>query len=290
MPDPRLPRFRHQPVDQGVGHRLGDVKPLHRDADLTAIGKGRPIEPVGDCVGVGIIKHDRGVIAAEFERHALQCRAGLGHDGASGRGAAGEGDLGDVGMRDQGARRVDATGKDGKNTGWQERTDQFAEPLRGQRRERRRLDDDGIAHRQSRGELPCHERDGEVPRCDRHDRADGPAHDLDVPPVVVGDDLRAGVHRREMAQPAGGAADLSRRFGYRLALLAGQQAGERIRLCFHCRGRRQHQARAVAIAGPGRFRRHGGSDRLSRLFGGGGRGRGDCLQGGRVADLDGRAP
>ena len=72
---------------------------------------------------------------------------------------------------------------------------QFTEAMGGQGRDLRGLCDDGVAHQQSRRHLPCEQVQGQVPRRDETDHADGFAEDV-VHRVVH----RKGLLRRGSAQ------------------------------------------------------------------------------------------
>ena len=82
-----------------------DIEPLQRGAGLAVVDEGAPEQTLGDLLRIGVGQHDAGIVAAEFERQALQRAGGALHDLAAGRGGAGEGHLGDAGMRRHQARR-----------------------------------------------------------------------------------------------------------------------------------------------------------------------------------------
>ena len=49
-----------------------DVDALGRDADLPGVREARPEQLFGDLLGIGIGEHDRGIVAAQFQRDVLE--------------------------------------------------------------------------------------------------------------------------------------------------------------------------------------------------------------------------
>ena len=127
-----------------------------------------------------------------------------------------------------------------------------------------RLDHDGVAHPQGRGDLPDGDHHGPVPRADRADDADGPVVQLGVGFAVVHHDF--GVQRGGGggAQPSCARADLESRVRavQRLALLTGEELGEffgvsvrrRRRPCSSASLRRRGPARPTPAVLPRRRR------------------------------------
>ena len=99
MPQAFSPRL--QPCHERLEDRPLDIDPLGAEADLAAIGERRPHRAFDRLVEIGVGKHQRGVLAAEFERHRTDPVRGLAHDRLAGAGFAGEGDAVDAGMPGQ---------------------------------------------------------------------------------------------------------------------------------------------------------------------------------------------
>src|SRR3546814_16900835 len=76
-----------------------NIEPLGRDADLRAVEEGAEEDLLRDIVEVDVGHDNRGIVAAEFERQALQVLGGAFHHALAGRGRAGEGDFGEDRMR-----------------------------------------------------------------------------------------------------------------------------------------------------------------------------------------------
>ena len=125
----------------------------------------------GGTIEIGVGEHDVGRLAAQLERDALDRRRRAFHDGTADLGRAGEADLRDVRVLDQppaddralaGDDVEDAFG----DAGFQR---QLGEAEHGQRRQLGGLEDDGVAARERRADLPARDVEREVPR---HDEAD----------------------------------------------------------------------------------------------------------------------
>src|SRR3546814_7528665 len=52
------------------------VDPFCSDADLTGVGKCRSIDFPGHLCDIDVVKHDAGVVSAEFERYPLESAGG----------------------------------------------------------------------------------------------------------------------------------------------------------------------------------------------------------------------
>src|SRR3546814_3002573 len=76
-----------------------NIEPLGRDADLRAVEEGAEEDLLRDIVEVDVGHDNRGIVAAEFERQALQVLGGAFHHALAGRGRAGERDFGEARMR-----------------------------------------------------------------------------------------------------------------------------------------------------------------------------------------------
>ena len=207
-----------------------DVDPLGRDADLAGIGKARPEQLLGHLLDIGIGEDDRGVVAAQFQRDALQIARRAFHDLLPRRGRSGEGDLVDAGMLgDERAEAVFA-GDDVDRALGHHILDQFGDAQSRQRREGRRFEHDGAARHQSGHDLLNRHHDREIPRHDPADHAHRHAAGARQTRIVVLIDdivqrqarLRLGKSRR--------AVNLLLRLRMRLALLAGEQAEQFVRI------------------------------------------------------------
>src|SRR3546814_3041295 len=75
------------------------VDPFCSDADLTGVGKCRSIDFPGHLCDIDVVKHDAGVVSAEFERYPLEGAGGAFENLLPRRGRACERDLGDIRMR-----------------------------------------------------------------------------------------------------------------------------------------------------------------------------------------------
>src|SRR5205085_8103742 len=63
-----------------------DIESLQRGACLAVVDECTPEEPLDDLLRIRVRQHDSGVVAAEFERQALQRVGGILHDPAAGCG------------------------------------------------------------------------------------------------------------------------------------------------------------------------------------------------------------
>ncbi len=80
-------------LQEGVGDRLVDVEPLDGDAELAGRGEAGAYGTRRGLLDVGVLQHQHGVLAAEFEGDADQAGGGALGDLAAGAGGAGEGDV-----------------------------------------------------------------------------------------------------------------------------------------------------------------------------------------------------
>ncbi len=148
--------------------RLGDAL-LHQQArtgaaDLSLIEPDAIDQAFDRAVEVGVFEDDERRFASQFEREPLVAGRGRAADGASHFGRAGEGDLGHVGMLHQRFAGRAVAG-DNVDDSWRQsnfRAD-FGEGQRGQRRELRRLEHDGVARGQRRRNLPGQHQQRKIP-------------------------------------------------------------------------------------------------------------------------------
>ena len=134
------------------------------------------------------------------------------------------------GWPDRRAPDVAAAGDGGEDAVGEHLVEHLDQGQHAQRRVLRRLDHDGVAHAQRRGDLPDRDHHRPVPRADRADHADGPVVQLGVGLAVVDDGLAGQRGGRGGAEPGRAGADLEAgvRAVERLALLPGEQLGERL--------------------------------------------------------------
>ncbi|TCQ01011.1 type VI secretion system VasI/ImpG family protein [Sphingomonas sp. PP-F2F-A104-K0414] len=224
--------------DHLVVDRAVHVEPRAGDADLPCVEEDR----VGDAgdgeVEIGVGQHDRGRLAAEFERDALEVGLRRIEDRAAGLGRAGERDLVDPRMRGERSAGLAAQpGDDVEHARGQPRLrHQFAEPEGAERGVLRRFQDDRAAGRQRGGELHRGQHQRRVPRHDCRDHADGfaesPGRDLLARRLVIDrafDRIALDRHRLagEKAELVDRTGDLGpARDEQRLALVKRLQFGE----------------------------------------------------------------
>jgi hypothetical protein len=181
----------------------------------------------------------------------------------SGLRRAGEVDHRDAGMRDERLADVDAAGDDVQQPGGEAggREHLGERQAAGDRGLGRRLEDDGVAERERGGDDAHAEDEREVPR---RDDADDPARAAEAHQALSGvaAPLRrllvvAAELRRLPVEDRDEVARLDQRLAVaRLALLAAQQVGERVRALGHDAGDARAQIRALEQRhlGPGRQR------------------------------------
>src|SRR3546814_15340091 len=63
-------------IAKGVIDGAMGVDPFCSDADLTGVGKCRSIDFPGHLCDIDVVKHDAGVVSAEFERYPLEGAGG----------------------------------------------------------------------------------------------------------------------------------------------------------------------------------------------------------------------
>ncbi len=165
-----------QTLDERVEDRTLNVDALGAEADLSAIGEARAHHALDRLVEIGVGEHERGILAAEFERHLPDAERRLAHDRLARAGLAGEGDAVDERMLgEELAGRVGPEAMNDVVDAFRDagRIHHLAEQGRGERRLLGRLDDDRVAAGERRTDLPGHQKKREVPRRDHRDHALG---------------------------------------------------------------------------------------------------------------------
>ena len=161
-----------------------DDRPRRRGADLTGVERPRRTDAGHGRTEVGIVENDAGALAAELEELALHPVACSFTDLLAHRCRAGERHHVDVGLDERLAGLGAGAGDDVEHAVGQPGLGRdLGEPQHRERVLRRRLDDDGVAHRERGRELPGHVDEREVrrdarddtDRLARGDRADKPA-------------------------------------------------------------------------------------------------------------------
>ena len=157
-------------LHERVVDRLLDEQAGARRAELALAVEDGVDRALRGGVEVGVGEDDVGRLAAELHRDALD-RAGRGaEDGLAGLGLAGERDLVDARVLapSPGRRRAPGPGIDVEGAGRQSRLgEQLGEHQCGQGRDGGGLQDDGVAERERRRDLPHGLQEREVPRRDR---------------------------------------------------------------------------------------------------------------------------
>ncbi len=166
-----------------------NIKPLQRGAGLAIVDERAPEQPFRDPLRIRIGQHDAGIIAAEFERQALQRAGGILHDPAAGRGRAGERHLRDAGMRGHQAADLVRAGDDIDNARRELLVDELDKADGRERRQRRRLDDDRVASAYRRNDVPACDHHRPIPWGDRAHNADRLAMQLDTAVRIILQDL-----------------------------------------------------------------------------------------------------
>ena len=256
--DDRLPREPAQLVADGVVDRVVDVEPLDGDASLAANAHGGGIDLRRHLLGVGVVEHDRRVVAAEFQGQALQRPGGTDHHLLACHGGAGERDLGHVRVAGKGGPEIVLIDDDVDDARRQEAGAEFAEFERRQRRGRGRLGHHRVAGEQRRRDLDQQQQQREVPRRDGRDDAERPVLSYHLLRAILLEHLGRQVERGKVAEPRDRDGDLPQRLRQRLALFLGQQACEWVLLSFESFGQLDQQCRPVQE----RRHRPGGERRL----------------------------
>ena len=148
-----------------------DLRPRHDPAGggavLAAVPVARPAQVLGDELEVGIVEDDDRGLAAELEVEPLDLLGGDLRDPLAGVGVAGDRDHPDLRVGDEHlADRRAGAADDVEDAGRQDVGDELGEAEGGERRPGRRLEDDRVAGRERRAELPGRHVERVVPRRD----------------------------------------------------------------------------------------------------------------------------
>ena len=242
--------------------------------------KAKSVKPflglvVERVVGVGdVVEEDVRALAAELQGDRDQVLAGVLADQAAGGGFAGEGDLADPGAGGQRLAGLDAEAVDHvEDAGRQQVADEFHQHQDRGRRLLGRLEDDGVAGGERRGELPDGHQDREVPGDDLADDAErlvvvvggGVVVELGQPAFLGADG------GGEVAEVVGGERDVGvEGFADRLAVVPGFGDGEHLEVLVDPVGDLVQDRGALGDGGlaPGRCDLVGGVQRQLDVLGG----------------------
>lgn len=207
-----------------------DVEAARRGAHLARVGELRLRGLAGGLHGVGVGADDHRGVAAQLHQGGLHDLACLGRQQLADRDRAGEGDQpGDGGGDEVRGDLGGLTEDEVEDPGGQARV-LVALDQRGGGGGRLlgALDDDRAARGEGRGDLAVGAADGEVPRYEGGDRADGLAPYGQYGAGLGRDDAAVGAAGvvGVPAQGVGGAAGLAGGLGERLALLQGADAAD----------------------------------------------------------------
>ena len=188
-------------------------------------------------VDIGVVKHDEGRLAAQFQRQRLAAAGGFFADQAADIGRTGKGDLVHIRVGHDGRSRGAVAGDHVQHAGGQAGLrGQFGEQQGRQWREFGRFQYHGIAERQRRGDFPRQHQQREVPRHDLADHADrhlvGEFAFLQLRPA--GMVIEVARHQRHV--------DIAR-FADRLAVVERFDHGEQAGVALH------HARQGVQVAG-----------------------------------------
>ena len=192
-------------VDELVVQAVLDDEPRAGRTDLARVEEHRRERVVDRGLEVRVGEDDVRVLAAEFQRDALDRAGGGGHDVASGDQAAGERDQVDIGvLRERSTDLRSGPEHEVGDAGGHARLRQRPhEHDRGGRGQLARLEHEGVARGQRGSDLPRRLQQRIVPRRDQPAHADGlPHHAADrVVPAGVDDPPGVGAgHPAEVAE------------------------------------------------------------------------------------------
>ena len=289
-----------EPLGELVRDPALDDDPARRHADLPLVQERAEGRGVHRVLEIGVREDDQRVVAAELEDDALEVAARRLGELPARLGRAGEVDPAHVRVLDQLvadlrrlARRMgddvqDARGKAGLGE------DLRPEQPAGPRRLLRRLEHDGVAERERRGDRARREDQRRVPGRDRPDDADRAAQPHRERPRVsegmISPD-RAVRDRGRLTEQARHEAHLEHAEAEAAARLAREQRDDLLPPALEDVGRLQEDA--LPLGGrrlrPRRERRRGRLDRASRVLAPAGRNAGDDVAGERVEVVERRA-
>jgi hypothetical protein len=218
VPDRQMRGLGRQHLGQAVRHRGGREDKTGRHADLPLVQPAAPGRVRGRQLEVGILHHDQGVLATEFELNLLEsATAGLAHPGAD-FGRPGKGHHRDIRVLAKGGAHIRPARNDVQQPFGQTRLFEGARDhhAAGNRGPRVRLVHHGVARGERGGDGPDRQDQRKVEGRDDADDAVGHADQLffRVPAVDRGQGHGAGLERRVGggAQEAGTVLDLDPRF------------------------------------------------------------------------------
>ena len=229
---------REQARAQGLRCRLAH-RHHHgqRHAALTGRAIGRPDDLAHRLVEVGVGQDDLGALGPTHGLDPLSVRRADSVDVGGDVGGAHEAHRGDVRMGEDGLHRllvaVDDVEHAGRSTGLGK---QLGQAQRDAGVLLRRLEDEGVAHRDGHGEHPHRDHGREVERGDARRHAQGLAHGIDVDPGTgaLGELTLQGVRHAtgefHHLQPA---LDVAPGVRQHLSMFAGEQRGELVHAAFH---------------------------------------------------------
>ncbi len=205
---PGTARLVSQCLAQRVVDVLVGVDALHRHAHLAAVHRRGEEQLPGHLGDIDIGQHDGRIVAAQFEGHALERGGRAGHHLLAGGHRAGERDLVHARMRGEQCAQFIAAREHADDAGRQDVAQQLADAQRGQRGERRGLDDGAVARVERRSQGTGRQVHRRVPRRDDARDAQRAVSQRDVPLRVVGDGRRLDGDLRHAHRQRAGARDL----------------------------------------------------------------------------------
>ena len=217
-----------------IDHRLSelvidgfvDINPLCRDAELRTVLERCPEQLARRLFDIDIGQHDCGIVAAQLQRDPFQIARRRFHHLAPRRGRPGKADLAHVGMAGQPGAQFVAARHDVQDTRGQHVAQHLTQLQRAQRRERRRLHDDGVAGDKCRCDFPDRQQHREIPRRDRPDDAQWYAPRFDGAARRILCDMDVQTLFRDFPAPDHRSADFPFRPRAWLALFHRQQPHE----------------------------------------------------------------
>ncbi len=257
--------FLHERIVHAVLHQ----ETVHAHTGLAGVAELAGDGAFHGLVQIGVVEHQEGRVAAQFQGHLLDVLGAVGHQLAAHLGGAGEAHFahhrraGDgVGDGRRGAGDdIDDTGGDAGALG------QLGQREGGIGGGAGGLDHHGAARRQGGAGLAGDHRRREVPRRDRGGHTDGLLdHDDVLAGLGAGDGVAVGAagFLGEPLDKGRGVGDFALGFRQRLALFQGHQRAQVVLVLHHqvVPGVQQVGPLAGGLGAPGRQRVVGGGDRL----------------------------
>jgi hypothetical protein len=147
-------RVLDESLDERSRDRLDDVDAFRGGADLSVVQEAGPRRTRHRHVEVGVLEDYQRVDAAELQVDPFQLARRACGDPRTDGGRSGEGDACDVRIVHERLTDLGPAGHDVDDTRWQMRHRPLDHPQRGQRRQLRRFDHDGVACGERRCDLP----------------------------------------------------------------------------------------------------------------------------------------